>query len=472
MTIKTKFILFLSFIITTIVVSVSVLMYLSESKVLAEEIQQRQIATVKGLAQIARESLLVGDDLLIFNYLNLLKKTNRAIEYGIVLNADNVIIAHTDASRLRSADNSPEALEALKAKDVLTHEISDGKIFEIAIPVMMGEERAATARIGFSKKILNEMISETLLSAQRRIFTIGLGALVAGLAAGFIFAYMMTGPISKLAEGAQLIGSGKLDTVIDIKRKDELGSLAREFNTMAEKLKELDNLKNDFVNSVSHELRSPLSAIKGYVDFLTQGVAGPVNEKQMEFLNVVKNNTQRLTNFINNVLDVAKIEARKLSLEKRPTKVQKIAADVVTLFKPVAIERKLELRLEANENSPQEINCDGEKISQVVTNLISNAMKFTPAGGTITVRVESDASIGGALVSVKDTGVGMSPEDCAKLFNKFVQVSSAKKNVSGMKGTGLGLSIAKGIVELHGGKIWVESELNKGTTFYFTLPQG
>ncbi|MFA5779208.1 MAG: HAMP domain-containing sensor histidine kinase [Elusimicrobiota bacterium] len=485
MSIRTKFIIFVSIIIVLVVAGVSGFLYFAESKVLKEEAKQNQIATVKGLAQICREALLVNDDLLLFNYLNLLKRTNRAVGYGVVLNNENQIIAHTDATKTRSYDNSKIGIAAKNANDVFSQEwLRDGvEIFELSIPVMMGETRAGTARLGLSKKVLNEILNETLSKTRLRIASIGFAALVIGVILCIIFATTMTGPIKKLVEGAKLIGEGKLDTVIEIKRKDELGWLAEEFNIMAEKLKELDNMKNDFVNSVSHELRSPLSAIKGYVDFLLKEVAGPVNDKQKEFLTIVKNNTTRLTNFINNVLDVAKMEANKMELSKEPTKIQEVAGEVVTLFKPVADEKKVMLEFTADEPVP-EISADGEKIMQVITNLISNAMKFTPEGGRIIVKTESvkreeervstlhpsPFTLPVILVSVSDTGIGMTKDDCTKLFNKFVQVSSSKKNIKGPKGTGLGLSIAKGIVELHGGKIWVESEQNKGTTFFFTLP--
>ncbi|MDO8734377.1 MAG: HAMP domain-containing sensor histidine kinase, partial [Elusimicrobiota bacterium] len=367
MSIRTKFIIFVTIIIVLVVAGVSGFLYFAESKVLKEEAKQNQIVTVKGLTQICREALLVNDDLLLFNYLNLLKRTNKAVEYGVVLNSENQILAHTDATKTRSYDNSKIGIAAKNANDVFSQEwLRDGvEIFELSIPVMMGETRAGTARLGFSKKVLNEILDETLSKTRLRIASIGFAALVIGIIIGIIFATTLTGPIKKLVEGAKLIGEGKLDTVIEIKRKDELGWLAEEFNIMAVQLKELDNMKNDFVNSVSHELRSPLSAIKGYVDFLLKEVAGPVNEKQKEFLTIVKNNTNRLTNFINNVLDVAKMEANKMELSKEPTKIQDVAKEVVTLFKPVADEKKVTLEFMADETVP-EISADGDKIMQVI----------------------------------------------------------------------------------------------------------
>ncbi len=472
MSIKFKFVVFLSCLIISIVAGVSYFIYVSESRVLVDEIHQRQVSVLKGLKQISEEAFLVKDDLLLINYLNSVKKTNRGVEYGAILNNDNLILAHTDALKMRMSDDSREAEIALSSSEIISQDIvKDGvDIFELSSPIVLGMERIGTARLGFSSKVTDEIISESLSEAKERIMMVGTTSLVIGLLFGIIFASAMTHPITKLVNGAKLIGAGKLDTVIEVNRKDELGYLASEFNIMAAKLKELDNLKNDFVNSVSHELRSPLSAIKGYLDFLLKGTVGPVNEKQHEFLNIIKNNTTRLTNFINSVLDVAKIEAGKLELEKQPGKIQEAIKDVVVLFKPLSDEKGIALNLRSNEEIPG-FNFDSEKIPQVVTNLISNAIKFTPKGGVIKVKADFNTNARNEIkVSVTDTGVGISREDCAKLFNKFVQVSIAKKNLAGQKGTGLGLSIAKGIVELHGGRIWVESELNKGSTFSFTLP--
>jgi len=502
MNIRAKFIVFVSALIILVTVGVSGFLYIAESRVLKEEAKQNQIAALKGLAQICREAFLANDDLLLFNYLNLLKRTNKAVMYGIVLNNENQILAHTDATKTRSYDNTKIGLLAKNANGIFSQEwvsrevdpttpkenLGNGgvEIYELSIPVMMGETRAGTARLGFSKKILNENLNETLSRTRMRFATTGFAALFLGLFAGIIFATTITKPIKELAEGVKLIGSGRLGTLIEIQRSDELGLLANEFNIMAAKLKELDNMKNDFVNSVSHELRSPLTAIKGFVDFLLKEVAGPVNEQQREYLNIVNNNTSRLNNFINNVLDVAKMEANKMELRIESCRITDVAAEVVALFKPVADEKKISINYTAAGEIP-EVPADSEKIMQVITNIISNAIKFTPEGRRISVNIKlvqgpefivnnektmnhEPRTINYVQVSVSDTGVGMSKKDCDKLFNKFVQVASAKKNMAGAKGTGLGLSIAKSIVELHGGTIWVESQQNKGTTFFFTLP--
>jgi two-component system sensor histidine kinase GlrK len=284
----------------------------------------------------------------------------------------------------------------------------------------------------------------------------------------------MTRPIKKLAKGAASIGEGNLDTKIDVSSKNELGNLASEFNNMALKLKELDQMKNDFVSSVSHELRSPLTAIEGYVDFFLQGISMQdqgvtiTKEKQVKALNIMKNNTRRLSGFINDILDLAKIEAAQMEMVKEPTLLKGIIEEMVTLFIHLAEEKKITLSYNV-EGEVGEISVDGDKMKQVLSNLISNALKFTPEGGKIIIGLKDQ--VDSQLISVKDTGIGIPKDSLNAVFDKFRQVEGVREKIKGAKGTGLGLAIVKGIVEGHGGKIWVESELGKGSTFLVRLPK-
>jgi signal transduction histidine kinase len=150
-------------------------------------------------------------------------------------------------------------------------------------------------------------------------------------------------PIKKFTEGAKAIGQGNLEQKISVKSRDELGDLASEFNRMARKIKELDEMKDDFVSSVSHELRSPLTSIKGYVDFILKGKAGTINEKLVEYLMIVKNNTSRLGMFINDILDLAKIEAKRFELGKEALELPPLIQEMVRFFRTQAEESKIQL---------------------------------------------------------------------------------------------------------------------------------
>ena len=232
-----------------------------------------------------------------------------------------------------------------------------------------------------------------------------------------------------------------------------------------QKLKEVDKMKADFVASVSHELRSPLTTIKGYLDLVIEGEGGPVTETQSEFLSIVDQSSTRLLNLINDLLMVAKIESDSLHINKELLSVNDLLESVTKGMLPETKKKKLKLALRVVKNSPV-IDGDFDRLEQVIVNFISNAIKFTEAGGSI--ELFDTIKENKVVIGVKDTGIGISAEDKKKLFDKFFRSDDAI--IKNIKGTGLGLAIAKGIVEQHKGKVWVESTPGKGSTFYFSLP--
>jgi signal transduction histidine kinase len=260
-----------------------------------------------------------------------------------------------------------------------------------------------------------------------------------------------------------------LDTHINVNRKDEIGFLADEFNIMAVKLKELDQLKDDYVSSVSHELRSPLAAISGYVELMTRKPLEQIPvEKRTKAFGIIQESTTRLTGFINDILDLAKIKAGRVDIRKTNVHLGKSIEEIVGLFAPLFEKKKITGTVAVPAELPI-LALDEEKMKQVVTNLISNAYKFTPEGGRITVSAEDSGET--ITVAVTDTGIGIPKDYVNQLFERFKQVPGTREKMGGPKGTGLGLAIAKGIVEAHGGKIWVESEVGQGSSFKFTLPK-
>ncbi|MDO8885393.1 response regulator [Candidatus Oleimmundimicrobium sp.] len=229
--------------------------------------------------------------------------------------------------------------------------------------------------------------------------------------------------------------------------------------------KEISQLKNEFISTVSHELRTPLTSIKGYIDLLLEQEAGNVNQTQREFLSIVKQNNDRLVVLINDLLDISKIESGRVHLRIKSYNLAEILAEVVNTFKTLANQKKQIIKLRISKNLPK-IAADRDKMSQVMANLISNAIKYTPTGGTIKIGTKRNDSR--VEIYVTDTGIGVSPEDQKNLFTKFFRVDNSLTREIG--GTGLGLSICKKIIELHGGKIWVDSELGKGSTFTLSIP--
>jgi len=232
-----------------------------------------------------------------------------------------------------------------------------------------------------------------------------------------------------------------------------------------ERLTEYNRLKDEFVSTASHELRTPLSVIMGAIRLVLDEIPGKIGDEQREVLYMARDNVQRLSKIVNSLLSISKIESGKLELQKTVVNICKLTANTVSDYASLAEEKGVRLDCEVPEHNIDAC-VDSDRINEVLTNLISNSLKFTPEGGWVKVICTKQGD--GVLISVQDSGIGIAKEDIPKLFDKFTQFG--RKAGPGEKGTGLGLAIAKKLVEMHGGRIDVKSEINKGTTFTVTLP--
>jgi signal transduction histidine kinase len=240
--------------------------------------------------------------------------------------------------------------------------------------------------------------------------------------------------------------------------------LFREIEEKSSELAEASQHKSQFLANMSHELRTPLNAILGYTELMADGAYGEPSEKMMGVLKRLEANGRHLLGLINDVLDLSKIEAGQLALELSDYSIQDIAQTVRSTLEPLAADKKLRFRLDLAPELPPGRG-DGRRLTQVLINLVGNAIKFTDIGE---VAIKAEANNGSFHVSVRDTGPGISAADQAKLFQDFQQADNAITRKKG--GTGLGLAISKRIIEMHGGKIWVESQPGQGSIFAFTLP--
>jgi len=241
----------------------------------------------------------------------------------------------------------------------------------------------------------------------------------------------------------------------------------RLFDEIQEKSRQLEEAsqhKSQFLANMSHELRTPLNAILGYTELMADGAYGEPSEKMLGILQRLEANGKHLLGLINDVLDLSKIEAGQLVLELSDYCIQDIAQTVRSTLEPLAADKKLAFKVEVAPHLPSG-HGDGRRLTQVLINLVGNAIKFTDAGE---VAIKAEAKNGSFHVSVRDTGPGISSADQARLFQEFQQADNAITKKKG--GTGLGLAISKRIIEMHGGKIWVESQPGQGSTFAFTLP--
>lgn len=302
-----------------------------------------------------------------------------------------------------------------------------------------------------------------------------------------------TRPLSQLTVATTKMSHGDLNQKVKPSFwlfKDEITVLTENFNAMAENLGEsyasleekvkqrtqdlavardqaveANKSKSEFVSVVSHELKLPMTSIKGYSDLMLGGATGQLNENQVNFLTTIRNNVNRMATLVSDLTEISRIESGNLRIEPRAVPVWDVIDEVVTLTKTQITEKNQTITVDIPEQLPKSW-CDRGRFAQVVTNLISNANKYSPEGAHIVVQaLRVDGMI---QLKVQDNGYGMTPEDQALLFNKFFR--SGDEKVREAPGTGLGMSITKNLIELQGGRIWFESEYRKGTTVYFTLP--
>jgi signal transduction histidine kinase len=299
------------------------------------------------------------------------------------------------------------------------------------------------------------------------------GALVLALLLGFVLSWSVIGPLQSIDSRLAAIASGDFSGHVDVANRDELGALAVNVNRMNDELQRLyreletaSQHKSDFLANMSHELRTPLNAIIGFSQVLREGMVGDVNEKQVEYLEDILSSGNHLLALINDVLDLSKVEAGQLELQVAPFSLQDALERGVSMVRERATEDGVQLTLHANGNLDV-VTGDERRIRQVIFNLLSNAVKFAPAGGL--VDITATQGNGEVRVSVADTGPGIAAEDLERIFEEFQQTEVGARQ---HEGTGLGLALTKRFVEMHGGRIWCDSEVGKGSTFVFTLPAG
>jgi signal transduction histidine kinase len=298
-------------------------------------------------------------------------------------------------------------------------------------------------------------------------------SVVLALALGLVLSLSLIGPIRRTQTRLAEIASGDFSGRLDVPNRDELGLLAVNVNRMNDELRRLygeletaSRHKSEFLASMSHELRTPLNAIIGFSQVLRQRLFGEINPRQEEYLDDILASGNHLLSLINDVLDLSRVEAGHIELELRDVSLRGALERSVVMVRERAAESGLRLSLELAPDVDV-VRADERRIHQIVFNLLSNAVKFTPAGGGVVVAAERAGHE--ARVSVTDTGPGVAPEDRERIFEEFHQTEIGAQR---RDGTGLGLAVSRRLVELHGGRIWVEDGPRGGSRFVFTLPVG
>jgi signal transduction histidine kinase len=313
---------------------------------------------------------------------------------------------------------------------------------------------------------------QAYLGSRAAVIAFAVGSIVLALFLGYSISWSLIRPVQKMDERLRQIASGDFTGHVAVPNRDELGALAGNLNRMNDELGRLyqqleatSRHKSEFLANMSHELRTPLNSVIGFSEVLRDQMFGELNAKQAQYVEVILSSGRHLLSLINDVLDLSKIEAGRLELETAHFDLATALQDTITLVSDRAARHGISLSLSVDGDIGA-ITADERKVKQVLLNLLSNGIKFTPEGGR--VEVTAARSDGQVEIAVSDTGIGIAPEDQEVIFEEFRQVGSdyARKR----EGTGLGLTLAKRFVGLHGGRIWVASEVGKGSTFTFTIP--
>ncbi len=432
---------------------------LSESKNKLEEysqtLEEKVEVRTRELARSVEELQALGEvGQAVSSTLNLQRVLATIVAHAVEL-------SETESGAIYEFDEANEQFE-LRA----THRTSEELIKAIRqAPVHLGETALGWAGIKREAVQIPDIREEPNYPLRQIIEKDGLRALLAvpmlredRLIGGLVVRRRAPGQFAK--ETVDLLQNFAIQSALAIQN----ARLFREIEKKGQELEIASKHKSEFLANMSHELRTPLNAILGYTELILDKIYGNVPEQIQEVLERVEQNGRHLLSLINDVLDLSKIEAGQLTLSLNDYSMKEVVQTVVTAVESLAAEKNLELEVKL---SP-EVDCgkgDEQRISQVLMNLVGNAIKFTEQGK---VEVEATASNDTFVVSVSDTGPGLSEADQQRIFEEFHQVDASSTRKKG--GTGLGLSIAKRIVEMHGGRIWVESTLGKGSTFSFTLP--
>ena len=326
---------------------------------------------------------------------------------------------------------------------------------------------SATTLRNRTRQRVADATSETL-KAERLVAGALPIALFLALGIGIWLLRSISGPVSQLERGMHAIAEGDLthELALSPDRKGEFGRLAASYQRMARQLGELERLRAEFVSVASHELKTPINVIIGYLELLQEGIYGALSPKQQEILETINKQAQTLTRLIKRLLDISRFEASGGKLEVREIDLRRLLTTLESSFSVLAMQRDIVFSVDHGPGLPTRVYWDEDRINEVLGNLISNAFKFTPRGGKVALSVAAvDNKV---VITVIDTGAGISPEQLPHIFDKFFMGDNQAQAAT--KGTGLGLAIAREIVEAHGGQIVVESRVGEGTTFVVTLP--
>lgn len=378
-----------------------------------------------------------------------------------------------------SATQIRSSLEELRSASMEEYEQASAGGSTVAEMVSSQRTRPAIASVDSSlgasattlRNRTRERVAEATsatLNAERLVAGAMPIALLLALIIGILLMRSISRPVQELERGMQAVAEGDLTHQLGLSpfRNDEFGRLAASYRAMATQLSELERLRAEFVSIASHELKTPINVIVGYLELLQEGIYGDISPQQREIMVTLTKQANTLTRLVRRLLDISRFEASGGKIDVRQVDLARLLTALETSFSVLAMQREIAFSVTHADGLPTTVVWDEDRINEVLGNLLSNAFKFTPHGGTVALTVEPVESK--VSITVKDTGVGIGTEQLPHIFDKFYQADN--QALAAAKGTGLGLAIAKEIVEAHSGSIRVDSQVGTGTTFVVTLP--
>ncbi len=348
----------------------------------------------------------------------------------------------------------------------------------VLISTVVGKKQNPLGRVyfGFDKEILENRIFKDLKLIILEISIVALSLILLFIILTSFVNRTTVKFLETTLTGVKKISEGNVKFTFKKSKTKEFNRIIENLTLIQKKIEMLELAQKDFISAVSHELKSPLTGIQTYVELILEQQEGREIDKLTlyKYINIINQNVNRLKDFINNIIDLVKIESTQLRVIKQPFNLFLLIDEIINLMKPVAEKKNIKIICKVLPNFPKILG-DSGRINQVLTNLINNAIKFIPSEGEITIeafeRYYENNVDKFAEIIVSDTGVGIPQEEKEKIFDKFYRIHKPFKDTDYIpKGTGIGLFIIKGIIEAHGGKIWVESQVGKGSKFHFTLP--
>lgn len=439
--------------------------FVVERRTLLGEQRARQRDAAEKLASVCRIVDAASSAIFGLQFMEVLRR-EPTILYAACLDPRGLVQVHSDARWIGRRWPELDDLGALGPG--ITSRL-EGVRLKWYGPVLHNGRRTALALLAYDQRKLDEELRARMSAKLRRPAMVAAFTFPFAMLLSIALAWSLSRPIRQLTQASRAIGSGRLDTRTSIAdRRDELGSLAQEINVMAQRLLALDELKDEFISHVSHELRNPMAAIKMLAGEMLHGDArDALGERHRRMLALIEDNAARLNLFVSNVLDAARMKAGRMEYHPAPSALEPILRNVHALFGLLASQKKVELAYEAAEGL-RPLHVDPERLEHVLNNLVSNALKFTRSGGKVLLGAREIP--GWTEIYVRDTGKGIAEEALRNLFKPFHQADVASQRIGRIQGSGLGLYIVGQTTEAMGGTLAMESSPGKGTSVSIRFP--